>query len=220
LIFGISHSVTTANGKLLGINIKSSGPFAAFIIVILLGLYFNNTIPKKIKLNVQVHGKKGLDDLPIKNLINSLNLIPTNNNSPVLASIDQNGMARFELDKDYFGDTVRLQLVTGNYEIVDPTQFILAENKELMLTVMPKKINYVFRFKNKNDYLSGIRFVSEELGIDTVSSVNGSIKFSVDTTGIQTYNFRILSPLYKWKGPTQYFSYQSDLTFTLEKNRQ
>ncbi|QSB29280.1 hypothetical protein [Flavobacterium sp. CLA17] len=218
LIFSITEIVADVNGQALGFQIKAGGPFGAFVIVVILGLFFNSLDDQKT-LNVQIQGSKGLPDIPIKTLDNGLILIPSNNNKPIVADVDSKGVASFELAKGYYEDSIQFKLSNNEFKIEGKSKFLITESKSITLFVSKEKTKFVFKFysRNEEEPLKGIRVVSEELALDAISNNYGTITHLADVTNIETYHFQIVSANYAYKGNKEYYINQTKPLFYLDE---
>ncbi|WP_163407128.1 hypothetical protein [Flavobacterium ajazii] len=218
MIFTITEIIAEVNGQALGFQIKAGGPFAAFVIVVILGVFFNGLDDQKT-LNVQIQGTKGLSDIPIRTLDNGLILIPSNNNKSIIADVDSRGIASFELSKGYYEDSVQFKLSNNKFKIEGKSKFLITESKAITLFVSKEKTKFVFKFysRNEEEPIKGIRVLSEELGLDGISNDFGTITHLADITNIETYHFQIVSANYSYNGSKEYYVSQTNPVFYLDE---
>jgi len=196
MIFGISEVVAEATGHVLGFAIKAGGPFAALIIVVILGIWVNSMPDKQHQLNVRITGKAGSKDIELKSIPNALALIPTNQRG-MLEEINQYGMAVFSSNETIEKDSVGFILNVPNYELVEPRKkYKIDASKDLEVKVRRQLTHYEFRFIDPADNkpVVGAKFSCYDFRIDGSSDSFGIVECDVDTVGKQTYLFSITPP--------------------------
>jgi hypothetical protein len=214
MFFGITEVIAEMTGNVLGFAIKAGGPFAAFTIVIVLGIFNHSLNVKSYPLDVQFATLTESTDIP-RSIPNGLTLKSTASLPSVHLNIDPDGEVTTTLMEGYFQDSVFFEFRSGNEVLAEPgKKYKLDHSKKLMLMVTHKPVKMSFSFVDNgtDTLLPGIQFKSVQLSINAFSGPKGDISLLIDTSGIPTFRFSISSGHYEYRG-VQHELLTSQLTY-------